>query len=149
RNLYTNTNETYESDTKLQKISVQSSPSSIESKVDYNVNKTTMLALRSRVANVLTTAVWGRVEDLAQGDYNQAKFIVNNIFNSKSQVTNKLLSSSYCLYNPASQEATRFETNNLLIKGLESALIRMTEIIYKGQDKFRNTESFRYSYIRN
>ena len=149
RDIYNNTNETYESNTNLQKVSNQPSPSSIDSKVDYNVNKTAMLALKNRISNVLTPAVWGRVEVLAQGDYKQAKFIVNTIFKAKSQVTNKLLSSSNWLYNPASQEATRFETNNLLIKGLESALIRMTEIIYKGQEKVRNTESFMYSYIRN
>ena len=149
RDIYNNTNETYESDPNLQKVSNKPSPSSIDSKVDYNVNKTAMLALKNRISNVLTPAVWGRVEVLAQGDYKQAKFIVNTIFKAKSQVTNKLLSSSNWLYNPASQEATRFETNNLLIKGLESALIRMTEIIYKGQEKVRNTESFMYSYIRN
>lgn len=148
RDIYNNTNETYESNTNLQKISNQPS-SSTNSKVDYNVDKTSMLALKNRISNVLTPAVWGRVEVLAQGDYKQAKFIVNTIFKAKSQVTNKLLSNSNWLYNPASQEATRFETNSLLIKGLESALIRMTEIIYKGQEKVRNTESFMYSYIRN
>lgn len=53
------------------------------------------------------------------------------------------------LYNPASQEATHFESNELLKRGLESALLQIAEIVYKGKEKVQNEAKFIYVYLRN
>ncbi len=63
--------------------------------------------------------------------------VSDTIFKAKNQVTKKLLSDARWLYNPASQEATRFESNDLLKRGLESALLQIAEIVYKGKEKYR------------
>lgn len=106
-------------------------------------------SLEDKVAPVLTKATFGHIKTLAQGSYDKAKWFVDTIFKAKSQVESKLLSSNTWLYSPVSSEATRFETNELLSKGLESALLQIAEHVYHGKETIRNANSFIYVYIRN
>lgn len=147
KTIYTNeTSETHNTSKKINKKTTFNSPSK---HVTTEIDKLAILSLKDKAINVISPTAWGRILVLTAGNYKKSKNLIDIIFKAKSQVTNKLLSSSNWLYNPVSQEATRFETNHLLTKGLESALIRMTEIIYKGQEKIRDTEKFMYSFIRN
>ena len=106
-------------------------------------------SIGNRIKNQISTPVFAKIKMLAQNSYEKIKFYADTIFKAKSQVTKKLLSNDKWLYNPASQEATRFESNDLLKRGLESALLQIAEIIYKGKEKVQNEAKFIYVYLRN
>ena len=106
-------------------------------------------SIGNRIKNQISTPVFAKIKMLAQNSYEKIKFYADTIFKAKSQVTKKLLSNDKWLYNPASQEATRFESNDLLKRGLESALLQIAEIVYKGKEKVQNEAKFIYVYLRN
>lgn len=106
-------------------------------------------SIGNRIKNQISTPVFAKIKMLAQNSYEKIKFYADTIFKAKSQVTKKLLSNTRWLYNPASQEATRFESNDLLKRGLESALLQIAEIVYKGKEKIQNKAKFIYVYLRN
>lgn len=106
-------------------------------------------SIGNRIKNQISTPVFAKIKMLAQNSYEKIKFYADTIFKAKSQVTKKLLSDARWLYNPASQEATRFESNDLLKRGLESALLQIAEIVYKGKEKIQNKAKFIYVYLRN
>lgn len=139
------TRETSETDTPAQKSGVQPVSQTTEQDLDDMAIK----SLEDKVAPVLTKSTFGRIKALSQGSYSKAKWFVDTIFKAKSQVESKLLSSDTWLYSPVSSEATRFETNELLSKGLESALLQIAEHVYRGKETIRNASSFIYVYIRN
>lgn len=139
------TRETNETDTPAQKSGVQP----VSQPTEQDLDDMAIKSLEDKVAPVLTKSTFGRIKTLSQGSYSKAKWFVDTIFKAKSQVESKLLSSDTWLYSPVSSEATRFETNELLSKGLESALLQIAEHVYRGKETIRNASSFIYVYIRN
>ena len=85
---------------------------------------------------------------MAQGQYEKAKWLVDTIFKAKSQIESRLLSSDKWLYSQEGNEAIRFETNNFLVRGVESALLQITEIIYRQHKEIKNIKGFIYVYLR-
>ncbi len=145
RNTNNITRETNEPDTPTQKSGVQP----VSQPTEQDLDDMAIKSLEDKVAPVLTKSTFGRIKTLSQGSYRKAKWFVDTIFKAKSQVESKLLSSDTWLYSPVSSDATRFETNELLSKGLESALLQIAEHVYRGKETIRNAGSFIYVYIRN
>ena len=113
------------------------------------LNELSLDSITTRLKKTLSLPVVSRLKVLANNSYAKLKWFSDTIFKAKSQVTKKLLSDAKWLYNPASQEATHFESNELLKRGLESALLQIAEIVYKGKEKVQNEAKFIYVYLRN
>lgn len=114
-----------------------------------DLEKQSLESLYDRMNTILPKNVIGRINVLAQGKYEEAKELFDTIFKAKSQVSNRLLSCPTWLYDDGAVEATRFEHNDFLTRGLESALLQVTEIIYKGSNNIKNKSNFIYVYLRN
>lgn len=98
--------------------------------------------------------VWGKIHMIAQGSYVKANELVKSIYKAKSQVFQRVRS----IYRnfgdiPEIQDVVYdsiyFEKNDLLAKGLETALIRIIEIHYKSRSEVKNLEGFMYTFLRN
>lgn len=113
------------------------------------LNDLSLDSIITRLKDTFSLPVVSRLKVLANNSYTKLKWFSDTIFKAKSQVTKKLLSDARWLYNPASQEATRFESNDLLKRGLESALLQIAELVYKGKEKIQNKAKFIYVYLRN
>jgi len=113
------------------------------------LNDLSLDSIITRLKDTFSLPVVSRLKVLANNSYTKLKWFSDTIFKAKSQVTKKLLSDARWLYNPASQGATRFESNDLLKRGLESALLQIAEIVYKGKEKIQNKAKFIYVYLRN
>ena len=113
------------------------------------MNELSLDSITTRLKKTLSLPVVSRLKVLANNSYAKLKWFSDTIFKAKSQVTKKLLSDAKWLYNPASQESTHFESNELLKRGLESALLQIAEIVYKGKEKVQNEAKFIYVYLRN
>lgn len=100
------------------------------------------------------TRVWGKIHMIAQGSYVKANKLVETIYKAKSQVFQRVRSIyRNCGDLPEIQDVVYdsiyFEKNDLLAKGLESALIRIIEIHYKSRSEVKNLEGFMYTFLRN
>lgn len=114
-----------------------------------SLEKTAVDSLMNRLSNMISTQVAGRVRILTNNSYKEAKALFDMIFKAKSQVTNRLFTSPTWMYDDAATKATRFETNNVMTKGLESALLRISEALFKQNNVIKNKERFMYVYLRN
>lgn len=110
--------------------------------------KQALESLKNKISPILSFNAFGRISVLAQGQYEKAKWIVDTIFKAKSQIENRLLSSDRWLYSQEGNDAIRFETNNFLARGVESALLQITEIIYHQGKDIKNIKGFIYVYLR-
>ena len=78
------------------------------------LNELSLDSIVTRLKDTFSLPVVSRLKVLANNSYTKLKWFSDTIFKAKSQVTKKLLSNDKWLYNPASQEATLFESNDLL-----------------------------------
>jgi len=101
------------------------------------------------------TRVWSKIHMISQGSYVKANELVKSIYKAKSQVFQRVRSIyRNCGDLPEIQDVVYdsiyFEKNDLLAKGLESALIRIIEIHYKSShSEIKNLEGFMYTFLRN
>ena len=105
-----------------------------------------MDSIVTRLKDTFSLPVVSRLKVLANNSYTKLKWFSDTSFKAQMLVTKKLLSKDKWLYNPARQEATLFESNDLLKRGLESALLQIAEIVYKGKEKVQNEAKFIYVY---
>ncbi|MGN9041827.1 replication initiator protein A [Ligilactobacillus salivarius] len=138
-NKYIYTRDTKE--TKQEKIKINKNSSN-------TFEKQALESLKNKVSPILSLNAFGRISVLAQGQYEKAKWLIDTIFKAKSQIESRLLSSDRWLYSQEGNEAIRFETNNFLSRGVESALLQITEIIYRQHEEIKNIKGFIYVYLR-
>ena len=112
--------------------------------------------LEARASGVLGIKAWSKIRMIAQGSYAKANELVSTIYKAKSQLVKRVRStirkefSEIPEFFDAIHDALYFEKNELLSKGLESALIRIIEIHYKSEhSEIKNLGGFMYTFLRN
>ncbi|MEY8736438.1 hypothetical protein AB9M75_04110 [Lactobacillus sp. AN1001] len=104
---------------------------------------------------VMGTRVWSKIHMIAQGSYAKANELVETIYKAKSQVAKRVRSICKQYWDlpeisDVAYDSVYFEKNDLLSKGLESALIRIIEIHYKSDhSEIKNLDGFMYTFLRN
>lgn len=111
--------------------------------------------LKDRVSGIIGIRAWGKIHMIAQGSYDKAKELVDTIYKAKKQVSQRVRSICKQYWNlpeisDVAYDSVYFEKNNLLAKGIESALVRIIEIHYKSEhSEIRNLSGFMYAFLRN
>lgn len=111
--------------------------------------------LKDRVSGIIGIRAWGKIHMIAQGSYEKAKELVDTIYKAKKQVSQRVRSICKQYWNlpeisDVAYDSVYFEKNDLLAKGVESALVRIIEIHYKSErSEIRNLSGFIYAFLRN
>ncbi|WP_347284082.1 hypothetical protein [Lactobacillus taiwanensis] len=111
--------------------------------------------LKDRVSGIVGIRVWGKIRMIAQDSYDKAKELVDIIYKAKKQVSQRVRSICKQYWDlpeisDAAYDSVYFEKNDLLAKGIESALVRIIEIHYKSErSEIKNLNGFIYTFLRN
>ena len=111
--------------------------------------------LKDRVSGIIGIRAWGKIHMIAQGSYHKAKELVDTIYKAKKQVSQRVRSICKQYRNlpeisDVAYDSVYFEKNDLLAKGVESALVRIIEIHYKSErSEIKNLSGFIYAFLRN
>lgn len=111
--------------------------------------------LKDRVSGIIGIRAWGKIHMIAQGSYDKAKELVDTIYKAKKQVSQRVryICKKYWdlpEISDVAYDSVYFEKNDLLAKGIESALLRIIEIHYKTKcSEIKNFSGFMYTFLRN
>ena len=111
--------------------------------------------LEDRAIKTVGVRVWGKIRMIAQGSHEKANKLLTMIYKAKSQVAKRVRMICKQYWDlpeiaDVAYDSVYFEKNDLLARGLESALVRIVEIHYKSEkSEIKNLGGFMYTFLRN